>query len=168
MSKYLAALCLFMFVALASGVAFADNKGHLEGHKHGAEDGASVSMHADVKKHNACAHCGMDREKFSHSRMLVTYADRASVGVCSIHCAAIEMKAGKGKPVKPLEVADLDTKKLINAEKAFWVIGGDKKGVMTRTPKWAFASKSAAESFIKKSGGKLTTYREALAMAEKE
>ena len=80
----------------------------------------------------------------------------------------VELKANKGKPVKSLEVADLDSKKLIDAEKAFWVIGGDKKGVMTKTPKWAFARKSAAEAFIKKSGGRLATYKEALALAEKD
>ncbi|HCE68602.1 MAG: hypothetical protein A2X82_01165 [Geobacteraceae bacterium GWC2_55_20] len=151
------------------GTAVAENKpGHMVGHQHGAAVAASESMHADVKKHNACVHCGMDREKFSHSRMLVTYADGSSVGVCSIHCTAIELKANKGKPVKSLEVADLDSKKLIDAEKAFWVIGGDKKGVMTKTPKWAFARKSAAEAFIKKSGGRLATYKEALALAEKD
>jgi len=151
------------------GTALAEHKpGHMDGHQHGAAVGASESMHADVKKHSACAHCGMDREKFSHSRMLVTYADGASVGVCSIHCTAIELKASKGKPVKSLEVADLDSKKLIDAEKAFWVIGGDRKGVMTKTPKWAFAKKSSAEAFIKKSGGKLATYKEALALAEKD
>ena len=61
-----------------------------------------------------------------------------------------------------------DARQLLPAEKAFWVIGGDKKGVMTKTPKWAFARKSAAEAFIKKSGGRLATYKEALALAEKD
>lgn len=166
MKRLLLLVAVSCFVLI--GTALAEQKpAHMEGHKHGAA-GTSESMHADVKKHSACAHCGMDREKFSHSRMLVTYADGTSVGVCSIHCSAIELKASKGKPVKSLEVADLDTKKLIDAEKAFWVIGGDRKGVMTKTPKWAFARKSSAEAFVKKSGGKLATYKEALALAEKD
>lgn len=163
--------CIALFAAalltVSGGAALAEQKsGHMDGHQ-GHQHGAP-SAHADVKKHQDCLHCGMDREKFSHSRMLITYADGASVGVCSIHCTAIELKAGKGKTVTSLQVADLDTKKLVDAEKAFWVIGGDRKGVMTKTPKWAFAKKSSAEAFIKKSGGTLATYKEALALAEKD
>lgn len=153
--------------AVYIGTALAEQKpGHMDGHQ--SHQHGTPSAHADVNKHQDCLHCGMDREKFSHSRMLITSADGASVGVCSIHCTAIELKSGKGKPVTSLQVADLDTRKLIDAEKAFWVIGGDKKGVMTKTPKWAFAKKSAAEAFIKKNGGKLASYREALALAEKD
>ncbi len=159
------ALFAAALLTLSGGAALAEQKsGHMDGHQ-GHQHGAP-SVHADVKKHQDCLHCGMDREKFSHSRMLITYADGSSVGVCSIHCTAIELK--KGKPVTSLQVADLESKKLIDAEKAFWVIGGDKKGVMTKTPKWAFAKKSSAEAFIKKSGGKLATYKEALALAEKD
>jgi len=104
----------------------------------------------------------------AHSRMLVTYKDGSTAGVCSIHCLAIELKKNRGKTVKSLEVGDYDSRKLIAAEKAFWVIGGDKNGVMTSTAKWAFSRKAAAEGFIRKSGGKLATYKEALALAEKE
>ncbi len=156
-------------ITLGGGAVQAEQKmpGHMEGHQHGAGMVAE-SIHADIKKHNDCAHCGMNREKFSHSRMLVTYSDGTSVGVCSIHCLAIELKTIKGRTVKSVEVADLDTKMLTNAEKAYWVIGGDKRGVMTKTPKWAFAKKSSAEAFVKKNGGKLATYKEALALAEKE
>ncbi len=168
MQKYIVILCTVVSLTLSVCAALAENKpAHMEGHQH-VSGAAAESVHADVRKHNDCAHCGMTREKFSHSRMLITYADGTSVGVCSIHCTAIELKTGKGNPVKSLQVADLDTKKLVDAEKAVWVIGGDKKGGMTKTPKWAFARKSDAEAFIKKSGGKLATYKEALAMAEKE
>jgi nitrous oxide reductase accessory protein NosL len=110
----------------------------------------------------------MDREKFAHSRMLITYTAGSSVGVCSIHCAATELKAGKGKTVRVVEVADLNSKKLVDAEKAIWVIGGSRKGVMTRTPKWAFAKKDDAAAFVSKNGGKMATYKEALTLAEKE
>ncbi|HIJ94236.1 MAG TPA: NosL family protein [Desulfuromonadales bacterium] len=139
-------------------------EGH-EGHKQGS---AAEASHADVKKIQSCAHCGMDREKFSHSRMLLTYADGTTVGVCSLNCTATELKASKGKVLKSIQVGDYNSKKLIDAEKATWVIGGSKKGVMTRNAKWAFAAKGDAEAFIKKNGGKLGTYKEALALAEKE
>jgi nitrous oxide reductase accessory protein NosL len=148
-----------------SGAALAGQMEGHEDHQHGA---AAEATHADVKKIQACAQCGMDPEKFSHSRMLLTYADGTAVGVCSISCTATELKASKGKALKSVEVGDYTTKKLIDAEKATWVIGGSKKGVMTRTAKWAFAGKDDAEAFIKKNGGKLGTYKEALALAEKE
>jgi len=34
-------------------------------------------------------------------------------------------------------VGDFGTKKLIDAEKALWVLGGSKPGVMTKRGKWA-------------------------------
>jgi nitrous oxide reductase accessory protein NosL len=50
-------------------------------------------------------------------------------------------------------VADLKTKKLIDAEKAFWIIGGNKPGVMTKRAKWAFVQKEEAETFIRENQG---------------
>jgi len=110
----------------------------------------------------------MDRNYFSHSRMLITYGDGSTVGTCSIHCMVTEIKAARGKSLKSLQVGDYATKSLIDAEKAVWVIGGDKHGVMTRTPKWAFATMDSATEFINKHGGTLATFIEALAAAEKE
>lgn len=42
---------------------------------------------------------------------------------------------------------------LIDAEKAFWVIGGSKPGVMTKRAKWAFEKKEAADKFMLDNGG---------------
>lgn len=114
-----------------------------------------------------CKQCGMNRTKFSHSRMIVTYSD-GSTGTCSINCVAVDMQANKGKAVKSFQVGDYDTKKLIDAKTAFWVIGGAKKGVMTPVAKWAFAEKSGAMKFIKENGGKLATFNDVLRAAEKE
>jgi nitrous oxide reductase accessory protein NosL len=59
-------------------------------------------------------------------------------------------------------VGDFKTKKLIDAEKAFWVIGGSKPGVMTKRAKWAFESKADADAFIKENGGKPASFDEAI------
>jgi nitrous oxide reductase accessory protein NosL len=168
MKKHLVALIAAVLLTMSGGASRAENKsGHMEGHQHGAGGGAE-SLRTDVKMHQNCAHCGMDREKFAHSRMLITYSDGSSAGVCSIHCTVTELKAGKGKSVKVVEVADLNSKKLVDAEKATWVIGGSRNGVMTRTPKWAFAKKDDASAFISRNGGRPATYKEALASAKKE
>lgn len=137
--------------------------GQMPGH---VAEAAVGSSHADVVKHKACPHCGMDREKFAYSRMLITYSDGSSVGVCSFHCAVTELEDSKGKVVKTVEVADFNSRILVDVKKTTWVIGGSKKGVMTRVPKWAFAKKADAVAFITKNGGKLATYKETLELAE--
>src|SRR6185369_15447475 len=115
-----------------------------------------------------CKKCNMNRTQFAHSRMIVTYADGSSSGTCSINCAVLDLKANKGKEVKSFQVGDYDSKKLIDARTATWVIGGKKRGVMTAVPKWAFADKPRAEKFIKANGGELAEFEEMLKASEKE
>jgi copper chaperone NosL len=119
----------------------------------------------DIVKHLSCKHCGVDREKFSHSRMLVEYEDSSSMGLCSLHCAAVELALNIDKMPKAIMVADYSTKALIDAEKAAWVVGGAKPGVMTRTPKWAFEKKADAEAFNTENGGELTSFDDAVKTA---
>ena len=107
----------------------------------------------DQVRHPACPYCGMDRTKFAHSRALVTYNDGTAVGTCSLHCAAIDLSLKIDKTPVSIEVADYNTKKLIDAETAHWVIGGRKMGVMTRRAKWAFADQAGADVFVAASGG---------------
>lgn len=117
----------------------------------------------------SCAHCGMNRTMFAHSRMVLIYEDGTRVGTCSLHCTATELGMSQGKPVKSLQVADYsNTKKLVDAKTAIWVIGGRQKGVMTKEPKWAFEKKPDAELFIQMNGGKLAAYEEAMALAAQE
>ena len=116
----------------------------------------------------SCELCGMDRTYFAQSRMLIVYADGSSIGTCSLHCAAADLKKNAGKKVKTLQVADFNSKKLIDAHKATWVVGGKKSGVMTNVAKWAFAKKSDAEQFVKAQGGKVASFEEALALAQAE
>lgn len=166
-SKFFA-LCAVALLALSGGTALAEQKNGQPEDRPTSSGTAAESLHADVKKHLACPHCGMDREKFASSRMMIIYASGVSVGVCSIHCAVIEILANKGKSINTVEVADYNTKKLLSAEKAAWVIGGSKKGVMTNSPKWAFATKDDAAEFVKKHGGRVAAYIEALFLARKD
>jgi len=116
----------------------------------------------DTKKIPSCKYCGMDREKFSHSRMLIEYDDGAPVGTCSLHCVAVDLAVNIDKTPKAILVGDYNTKKLIDAEKGFWVIGGNKMGVMTKRAKWAFEQKEDAEKFVKENGGSMATFEEAI------
>jgi nitrous oxide reductase accessory protein NosL len=116
----------------------------------------------DIQKHGSCKFCGMDREKFAHSRMFIEYDDGTSMGTCSIHCAAIDLSLNIDKTPSGLWVGDHDTRELIDAEKAFWVLGGSKPGVMTKRGKWAFRDKGAAEKFIQEHGGSAVPFDAAM------
>ena len=65
-------------------------------------------------------------------------------------------------------MGDYGTKALIDAETAFWVIGGSKPGVMTKNAKWAFANKANAEKFQREFGGRIAGFDEALEAAYKD
>jgi nitrous oxide reductase accessory protein NosL len=129
---------------------------------------ACYAAETKVEAPDACVHCGMDRTKFGHSRMIVTYTDGSSAGTCSLNCVVTDMSKNKGKTVKSFQVADYNTRKLTDAKTDAWVIGGSKKGVMTKVAKWAFADKKDADAFIKANGGKQATFDDALKAAEAE
>ncbi len=116
----------------------------------------------DIQKVPSCLYCGMDRTKFAHSRMIVTYDDGSTVGTCSIHCLAIDMASHIDKTPKSIQVGDYTSKDLIDAETAIWVIGGKKSGVMSKRAKWAFAKKEDAEKFIAENEGSLADFDQAM------
>lgn len=132
------ALALAFVVMLAAGAAYA------------AEESAS------------CPYCGMEKAKFGHSWVEITYGDGAKKGFCSLHCAAIDMALHIDKVPRTVMVGDYQTQEPIDAEKAYWVIGGDKMGVMTTRAKWAFQKKDAADAFIAEHGGEPATYEQAI------
>jgi copper chaperone NosL len=119
----------------------------------------------DIKQSPRCKHCGMDRQKFDYSRMLIEYDDGTSTGLCSVHCAAVELATNIDKAPKAILVGDYETKSLIDAEKAFWVLGGSKPGVMSKRGKWAFRQKENGENFIKSNGGTLASFDEVMRAA---
>jgi hypothetical protein len=64
-----------------------------------------------------------------------------------------------------LKVGSYQTRALIEAHKAFWVVGGDKRGVMTQRAKWAFEKEFGAKEFIHHHGGNLAALNDALRAA---
>jgi hypothetical protein len=122
----------------------------------------------DVAVHRECGFCGMDRKAYGYSRALVRWGDGAEVGTCSLHCAVVELDGHPGRELGALLVADRDTHALLDAKAAAWVLGGRRKGVMTARPKWAFASREAAEAFVKADGGAVVGWEEALSAARED
>lgn len=122
----------------------------------------------DIDSHRSCHICGMDRKAYGYSRMLTQYEDGTETGVCSLHCAVQAINDEPTRPVKKMFVADRDDRTLINAESAFWVIGGNKRGVMTQRPKWAFRTQAGAENFVEAHGGTIIPWNGALAAARED
>ncbi len=126
--------------------------------------GLAVAMEqmADIAQHPSCAYCGMNRQMFAQSRMLIEYGDGSSSGLCSLHCGALDLANQLDKMPKAIKVGDYNSKELINAEEATWVMGGKVKGVMTKRAKWAFADKAAADKFVAENGGELVDFEAAI------
>ncbi len=107
----------------------------------------------------------MDRGQFSHSRMLIVFDDGSETGTCSLRCTAVELVNRLDQTPVSFAVGDYRTRKLIDAEKAFWVLGGDRPGVMSARAKWAFAEREEAERFVQAHGGRIVGFEEALQAA---
>jgi nitrous oxide reductase accessory protein NosL len=119
----------------------------------------------DLQNHPSCKYCGMNRQQFAHSRVFIEYDDGSTIGTCSIHCAAIDLAINIDKTPKTIWVGDMNEKKLIDADKAVWAIGGSKMGVMTKRAKWAFEKNDDAEKFISEFGGRTANFNEAMRAA---
>jgi copper chaperone NosL len=112
----------------------------------------------DILDIPSCEYCGMYRQPYAHSRMLIVYADGTTFGSCSIYCAALNLVIEIGRIPSAIWVADYHSKELVPAEKAWWVIGGARPGVMTKRAKWAFREKKDAVGFIAENGGELASF----------
>ena len=119
----------------------------------------------DISIHKACKYCGMDRGTYNFTRMLIEYDDGTMAAFCSIHCAAVDLANSIDKTPETIQVGDFNGKHPIDAENAFWVVGGNKPGVMSSRGKWAFEKKDDAEDFIKINQGKIVSFDEAMKAA---
>ena len=85
---------------------------------------------------------------------------------CSFHCLAdVALKSGED-PKNVMVALYRDPKKMIQAEKVFFVVGSKAKGTMTMKSKIAFPSKDDAEEFAKSCGGEVVGFKEALKIAK--
>jgi len=116
----------------------------------------------DIVQHKTCKYCNMDRQQYAHSRMVLVYSDGEEFGSCSLHCTAVDLALHIDKTPKAILAADYNTRELTDAESAYWVIGGNLPGVMTKRAKWAFAEKRDAQEFVTKNGGAIATFDQAM------
>jgi nitrous oxide reductase accessory protein NosL len=108
------------------------------------------AIHAEEQKW--CSHCSMNLKMFWKTTHWLTFSDGKRIGYCSIHCAS---KAYQKRPteIDRWDVADYHTKALIDAHKAYFLIGSDLPGTMTPISKLAFTSYDVAKTHQKEHGG---------------
>ena len=116
----------------------------------------------DIKEIPACQYCGMDRDKFGQTRMLIEYEGGSKIGVCSIHDAGVDLAQSISKTISRILTADYNSRELIDAEKATWVLGGDIPGVMSKKSRVAFGDKKDALAFQKEHGGDIAGFDQAI------
>ena len=121
-----------------------------------------ASVHAEEQKY--CPLCSMNLKMFWKTSHWLTFSDGTRTGYCSIHCAS-KVYQKKATDIDRWEVADYSTKKLINANKAHFLIGSDLPGTMTPVSKLAFASLDVAKRYQKEHGGSIGTLDDALKQA---
>jgi copper chaperone NosL len=161
-------------LALSSGAGWASPTAKCEGDGTPAQfvpkNGPDAKpQENDLAKFPRCPYCGMDRKQFHHSRMLIHYADGVPDGVCSIHCAAISLSINIDAEPKSVWVGDnatgAETKPLVEADKASFLIGGSAPGVMSARSKVAYGSEAAAKAAQAAQGGEIGSFDQALLAA---
>lgn len=126
----------------------------------------------DGKSKEYCPNCGMHIPKFYKTSHAVKLKDGTHRQFCSIHCLVDESEMGylrdKKEKIAQILVADVDSLKMIDAKKAFYVVGSKIAGTMTVNSQYAFSTKAGAENFSKANGGKIMNYDEAYSTALKD
>ncbi|WP_228711707.1 nitrous oxide reductase accessory protein NosL [Arcobacter arenosus] len=112
-----------------------------------------------------CPVCGMNIKKFYKTSHTSTLENGTPRQYCSIRCLAKD-KEEYGIDENNIKVIDAKHEKLIDAKKAFYVIGSKVKGTMSMTSKLAFEKELDAKEFIKQYGGKIASFAEALKEAQ--
>jgi len=113
-----------------------------------------------------CPVCGMKIAMFyktSHTSKLKNGNPRQ---YCSIRCLVVDMQE-YGIKLDDIGVVDASTQKIIDANKAYYVLGSNVKGTMSKVSKLAFETQKDAKEFVKKHKGKVVDFTTALESAKK-
>ena len=82
---------------------------------------------------------------------------------CSIHCLAESMNEHN---VTNIKVVDNKTLKFIDAKGAWYVVGSNKPGTMSKISKYAFSTKKDAEAFAKEFSGEVKSFDEVIKLVQ--
>jgi nitrous oxide reductase accessory protein NosL len=111
-----------------------------------------------------CPVCGMNLKMFYKTSHASKLKDGKKRQYCSMRCLAVDSQE-HNISLDDIQVVDVDSGKLIDANKAFYVVGSNIKGTMAKVSKLAFATEDEAKAFAKEHGGEVTDFKTAFAKA---
>ncbi len=172
-----ASFLIIFYVATNMYTGYVFSKYGAKSGGHGGHGGMGTEMFQTVpfdkatllqkgKEKASCPVCGMKLPMFYKTNHAAKFHDHDKQ-YCSIHCLAEDLNINKS-PLTDLKVVDTKTLKFIDAKTAFYVVGSKKSATMSRVSKYAFGKKADAETFVKRYGGKITSFDEALKVAMKD
>jgi len=106
----------------------------------------------DGSKKIWCNICGMNLKMFYKTSYI-----SGDKQYCSIRCLIADMPNNPTK-VEEIKVIDAKTEKPIIAKDAFFVMGSDVKGTMSKVSKLAFKNEEDAKAFAKEHGGEVVNF----------
>ena len=112
-----------------------------------------------------CNVCGMHLTKYYKTNHTAEFKNGHQEQYCSLHCLS-EVHKDYEQKIKNIQVVDTNSLKLIDAKKAFYVIGSSKEGTMSPISEYAFSTKIEAEKFKKEFGGEIHTFEETLKLSK--
>lgn len=110
-----------------------------------------------------CPVCAMKIEAYYKTSHAAKIDKKNYHQYCSMRCLVVEMQS---KKVSSIKVVDSASQKLIDANKAFYIVDSDVVGTMSKVSKLAFLTKESAEDFNMEHGGKIVDFTSALKMAQ--
>ena len=112
-----------------------------------------------------CNVCGMHLTKYYKTNHTAEFKNGHQEQYCSLHCLS-EVHKDYEQKIKNIQVVDTNSLKLIDAKKAFYVVGSSKEGTMSPISEYAFSTKIEAEKFKKEFGGEIHTFEETLKLSK--
>ena len=112
-----------------------------------------------------CPICGMSLKQFYKTSHGAILKDGTTKQYCSIRCLAVDWPAIESR-VEKIVVVDAKTEALIDAKKAYYVVGSKVAGTMSMVSKLAFEKEEDAKAFAKEMGGEIVTFDKAFATAK--
>lgn len=112
-----------------------------------------------------CPVCGMSLKGFYKTSHTASTKEGEPTQYCSIRCLVLDHQNRK-IDLSNVQVVDVVSEKLIPAKDAYYVVGSEVPGTMSKVSKLAFKNEADAKEFAKTKGGEIKRFDEVYKIAE--
>ena len=148
---------IFLFGIIFSNLSASENFQTVE-----SKDATLVKTDSSKEFCNVCA---MHLTKYYKTNHVAEFKNGHKEQYCSLHCLA-EVHKNHAEKIKNIQVVDTRSLKLIDALKAYYVVGSSKEGTMSSSSEYAFFTKEDAEKFKKEFRGEIHNFNETLKLTK--